>query len=306
MANRFIKSSIWTSPTLNRTTDDGEILFYRLLPLPDDHGCFLADPRALVGQLFPLKPAWTATKVATALTELVRLGIINLWVAEDRLWGVFLTWSRHQQIRSHLKRKTPVPPAQESGEFNNSLCVKYLAPFDISCNQLISTDISCCVSSLFPLPSSLLPLQKEEEGKEEEKDPPQKPALPVKDIPPTPKTPVTVETEPLHWQHLLPWFKANLHRFAEVQNPEEWVSKACDKAIGEIGIDWPDLQERLMDASAYLEAHKKKYKSPRGFYWNQITRMKPIVAPDKVPKSHPQHEFTAKPWFNEPITKLDP
>jgi len=46
------------------------------------------------------------------------------------------------------------------------------------------------------------------------------------------------------------------------------------------------MQERLLDASGYLEQNTKKYKSARAFYWNQVKRMTPTVARDpRQPKA---------------------
>jgi len=51
--NRIIKESIWTSETLSKLSFGAQTLFFRLLPVPDDHGCFDARPEVLRGKLFP-------------------------------------------------------------------------------------------------------------------------------------------------------------------------------------------------------------------------------------------------------------
>ena len=180
MANRFIKSSIWTSPNLNRLTADGELLFYRLLPLPDDHGCFEADPRVIRGTCFPKKmepgpdvaDVWDLPRIISATIDIICYQLISSWVSEDRLYGIFLEWSEHQQVRSKYKRKTPEPPTDidsivKSGQIGR--VGKFLDDIVISCNQLLSVDASSpssLLSSHFSLPSPLLSADADQDTKQ--------------------------------------------------------------------------------------------------------------------------------------------
>lgn len=170
MANRFIKSSIWTSENLNRLTADGELLFYRLLPVPDDHGCFQADPRVIRGLCFPKKmepgtgvtDVWDLPRVVLATVDIICNQLISSWVYDDRLYGIFLEWAAHQQIRSTYRRKTPKPPIGiddivKSGQIGR--VGKFLDDIVISCDQFISPDTSLpssLLSSHFSLPPPLL------------------------------------------------------------------------------------------------------------------------------------------------------
>lgn len=180
MANRFIKSSIWTSPNLNRLTADGELLFYRLLPLPDDHGCFEADPRVIRGTCFPKKmepgpdvaDVWDLPRIISATIDIICYQLISSWVSEDRLYGIFLEWSEHQQVRSKYKRKTPEPPTDidnivKSGQIGR--VGKFLDDIVISCNQLLSVDASSpssLLTSHFSLPSPLLSADADQDTKQ--------------------------------------------------------------------------------------------------------------------------------------------
>lgn len=155
MANRFIKSTIWTSPNLNSLPEEAELLFYRLLPLPDDHGCFDADPRVLKGLLFPIRSSISIDNICERLLSLVGNGIISIWSESGRVYGVFNNWGKHQQIRSKYRRKTPEPPTNTS-ELNDDETIKLLKDIVISCYQAISIDAPLPYS-LFPSPSSLLP-----------------------------------------------------------------------------------------------------------------------------------------------------
>lgn len=108
--NRFIKDSIWTSPNLNELSDLAERHFYRLLPLPDDHGCCELTPAVVKGRCYPLKDKVTVKDIQNWTQELVEQDIIRTWEERGRLYGYFPTWSQHQRIRSLNTRKTPVPP----------------------------------------------------------------------------------------------------------------------------------------------------------------------------------------------------
>ena len=135
MANRFIKSSIWTSPNLNRLDDTAELFFYRLMPLPDDHGCFDADPRILKGIIFPLKEGWTPDIIGYQLISLVTNGIISIWSEGDRLYGLVINWEKHQQCRTKFKRKTPIPPPPDQ-MLSEADLRKVLSDIVISCYRI--------------------------------------------------------------------------------------------------------------------------------------------------------------------------
>lgn len=152
MSVRFIRSSIWTSPNLNSLPEDAELLFYRLLPLPDDHGCFDSDPRVLKGMLFPIRDSITIESICDRLLSLADSEIISLWCHSGRLFGVFTNWAKHQQIRSKYKRKTPEPP-KDASRFNDAETLKLLNDIVINCKQPISV-ASSLPSSPFLLPSS--------------------------------------------------------------------------------------------------------------------------------------------------------
>lgn len=152
MANRFIKSTIWTSPNLNSLPEEAELLFYRLLPLPDDHGCFVADPRVLKGMVFPIKDSISIDSICNRLISLVDSGIISIWSDSGRVYGVFNNWSKHQQIRAKFKRKTPIPPV-DTLKLNDDETRKLLQDIVISCYQSLSVDATL-PSSFFPSPSS--------------------------------------------------------------------------------------------------------------------------------------------------------
>jgi hypothetical protein len=114
MPNRLIKESIWDSPNLNKLSCEAERYFYRLLPLPDDHGCFQATPSVVKGKCFPLKPEITEENCSQWNYELQENQVCRFWIENDRLFGQFINWEKHQRIRSLHNRKTPFPPTDDA------------------------------------------------------------------------------------------------------------------------------------------------------------------------------------------------
>jgi len=136
MPNRIIKESVWTSTSLSSVSLYAQGFFLRLLPLPDDHGCFDARPSVLLGRLFPLQlKRVKESDIQEWLEELISIDSIRLWVDSRGVpYGFFPSWTSHQQIRSIHHRKTPIPPKNITDDNYNRISL------DISCNQLLSVD----------------------------------------------------------------------------------------------------------------------------------------------------------------------
>jgi hypothetical protein len=112
MPNRIIKESALTSRDLDLLSDGAERLFWRMTVTADDVGRFDADPRVVLAKCFPLRI--DRLKSATSsrwLTELVSAGIVKLYSVDDRVYGFFPSWGKHQRIYG-LKSKFPEPPAE--------------------------------------------------------------------------------------------------------------------------------------------------------------------------------------------------
>ena len=132
MPNRVIKESIRTSPNLNRLSDAGEVLFYRILTLCDDHGGFEATPDTLRGALFPKKTNWGVKKLVTELVNLTNNDLVRLWVQNERLYGLVVTLHDHQRIRSLHQRRAPEAPESFNVDTVNAL----LCSFADNCQQV--------------------------------------------------------------------------------------------------------------------------------------------------------------------------
>ncbi len=133
MPDRVIKSSVRTSPNLNRLSDAGEVLFYRILTLCDDHGGFEASPDYLRGELFSKKMTqWPIRKLINELVNLTNNDLIRLWVQNERLFGFVINLHKHQRIRSLHQRKSP--PAPE--KFDIRAVNRFLGSFAVNCQRV--------------------------------------------------------------------------------------------------------------------------------------------------------------------------
>ncbi len=123
MANRVIKDSIWTSPTLAALSDFADGQFPRWLLLPDDWGCFNSDSRVIKGMVYPLRDSVTVKKIDALKQEYHDAGILFLWTEGGREWCYFVSFDNHHNYcnktnadedgkRQKHRRKTPEPPAE--------------------------------------------------------------------------------------------------------------------------------------------------------------------------------------------------
>jgi len=134
MPNRIIKESIWTSPNLNKISPLAQFHFFRLLPVPDDHGCFESTPDVVKGKIYPKMREVTEEQIRSWQDELEEKNILARWTDGEREFAIFITFSKHQRIRSLHQRKTPVPPESIANR------CKQLNPSDDNCQQVTASD----------------------------------------------------------------------------------------------------------------------------------------------------------------------
>lgn len=113
MPNRILKEAAWSSESLSRVSLLAQGFFLRLLPLPDDHGCFDARVAILRARLFPLNYGQVTEKQLEGwIQELIAVDCIRVWTDSGVRYGYIPAWSKHQTVRSLHHRKTPSPPLQ--------------------------------------------------------------------------------------------------------------------------------------------------------------------------------------------------
>ena len=95
MPNRFIKESCRSSKNLDRLSDFEERLFWRLITTADDFGRFLACPELVRSACFPLRSVSTE-RIDNSLQSLQVNDLIHLYRVDDRQYGLFVKWEKHQ------------------------------------------------------------------------------------------------------------------------------------------------------------------------------------------------------------------
>ena len=110
MPNRPFKDSCRWSPTLDQLSLEATAMFYPLVLVADDYGCFDADPRFLLSLCFPLRAdRITRDQVAVWRNEMGAAGLIELYGHNDHVYGHFVKWDQHQKPHNTSKRKHPEP-----------------------------------------------------------------------------------------------------------------------------------------------------------------------------------------------------
>ncbi len=107
MPNRIIKESICTSEDINQLSEMAEIFFYRLMVNCDDFGRMDGRPVILKAKTFPLREI-TVEKVEKCLDELVKRGMVRLYIVENKPYLEMTAWRKHQTPRAK-KSKFPDP-----------------------------------------------------------------------------------------------------------------------------------------------------------------------------------------------------
>lgn len=115
MPTRILREGYLTSPSVARCSPGAQDRLPRYWLAADDFGCFDADPRVLRGRLFVFRDEVTEAQIASDLIEYAREGMLETWTENERTWGFFRSWGRHQRLRKEdgegrTVRKTPVPP----------------------------------------------------------------------------------------------------------------------------------------------------------------------------------------------------
>lgn len=150
MANRVLKDSIWTSPSLAQLPIYYQDQWPRWLLLADDWGCFNSDSEVIKGLAYP-KRRETKHNITAIKKVFNETGMLFLWENGDgHTWGYFVNWEKHQFCNASTvdnagkytkhRRKTPEPPI--------SLLNEYLQQFKESSDKILQVT----TKSLNPIP----------------------------------------------------------------------------------------------------------------------------------------------------------
>ncbi len=107
MRIRSIKPEFWKSERVAMLPRDSRLLFIGLWNLADDAGRFRAHPNLIQGELFPYEPG---VAVAEWLGHLVEAGLVVLYEADGRRYGLVVGFAEHQKIDKRTESRLPPPP----------------------------------------------------------------------------------------------------------------------------------------------------------------------------------------------------
>jgi hypothetical protein len=116
MPNRIIKESIWTSLNFNKLSPLAERHFYRILLSCDDWGCVEITPPILKGRCYPLAQDADEKIISTWNKELADNELIKIWEKDGRLYGEFVKFEEHNNLKERHNPKTPCPPWVSKGK----------------------------------------------------------------------------------------------------------------------------------------------------------------------------------------------
>lgn len=149
MPTRFIKESCRSSKNLDKLSDFEERLCWRLITTVDDFGRFMACPELVRSSCFPYKTL-SIKLIISSLQSLQTHNLIRLYVVDDRQYGEFVKWEKHQGKPRAKESKYPACVASAN------ICMHPLA--NVPGHSDTDTEANTNLSSL-----------QSEEGKESEK-----------------------------------------------------------------------------------------------------------------------------------------
>ncbi|MBA7672728.1 hypothetical protein ES703_80915 [subsurface metagenome] len=152
MGNKLIREKILTSPSLARCSWVANLAWPWILFCGDDWGCFEAVPDTVRSRAFPKRKDITDEMVASWLDEYEREGQLFRWHEGERVFGYFITNSKHNaEYRSKWhKRKTNLPPETELRKYLQDHSIVFQ---DIQDGSIIFKDVPTTSKDFQDVPS---------------------------------------------------------------------------------------------------------------------------------------------------------
>lgn len=105
---RLLNKVIILSRKLNEVSEGAENLYYRLLVISDDFGCYHADPEIIKGQAYTLRRT-NIQVIQKRLTELSEIKLIKTYKVNGESYLEIVKFDKYQYFRSDIKRKSQFP-----------------------------------------------------------------------------------------------------------------------------------------------------------------------------------------------------
>ncbi len=199
---RYLKSGIRDSESIENLSPIAENLYYRLLVTVDDFGRYDARPAMIKAACFPIKDSINATKTEALLKELAQHGLIEIYVEQDK---PFLQMTKWDNIPRAKESKYPANP-HDATQVYADVCNSHTDVPLTKTETETKTETKTAPEGVFPEPPAT-PFLKPP-------PPPEPPLLPVVPAeppefnpppPPPPADVFTSNTELLPTPPFVPW-----------------------------------------------------------------------------------------------------
>jgi hypothetical protein len=111
MPDRMVREAARFSTRLEKISPQAELMFWRLITVPDDYGIYYADPAQLRAAIWPTNPRnIRTTEVARWRDELAAAGIIAAFEVEGVRYIELLRFGQADKLK-HPRRRHPAPPS---------------------------------------------------------------------------------------------------------------------------------------------------------------------------------------------------
>lgn len=116
---RSIKPEFWSSPGIETLPMEARLIFIALWQWADDYGRGTAEPREIMGFVFPRDDEMTLDRFNAALGGIKRVFGVDFYRVEGRPFYYIPTWEKHQRIDKRAKASRH-PDPQEGTPFDPS------------------------------------------------------------------------------------------------------------------------------------------------------------------------------------------
>lgn len=125
---RTVKPEMPQDAKLARVSREARYHFVLLLTVADDEGFFRANPRGLLGQLYPHDPDVSEQEVERLNAALAGIGLMEFCDTPDGALGRVRNWKKHQRIDRPSKSHLGVAFAQYSRDPREGVATGVLSP----------------------------------------------------------------------------------------------------------------------------------------------------------------------------------
>jgi len=117
-SGRLLNKSIVLSRKINQVSEGAENLYYRLLVMSDDFGCYHADPEIIKGTIYTLRKT-SLSLIEARLRELDTIKLIKIYKVNGEIYLQIEKFEENQKFRSDIKRKSDFPQSQQGSRIES-------------------------------------------------------------------------------------------------------------------------------------------------------------------------------------------